>query len=162
MDFKKLQMDAVNPIEDNPLASGQEDISDIFSTPQSSKPQNADEKQIKEIPIDNIIPSKHNKFDRYTGEKKEAMIDSIKENGILSPLTLRKTDKPDIYEIISGENRWICAREAGKTTVPAYTLDCSEEDAIMYLTEANLINRDISFRERIIAYRQQAEGTLNR
>lgn len=155
MDFKKLQMDAVNPIEDNPLASGQEDISDIFSTPQSSKPQNADEKQIKEIPIDNIIPSKHNKFDRYTGEKKEAMIDSIKENGILSPLTLRKTDKPDIYEIISGENRWICAREAGKTTVPAYTLDCSEEDAIMYLTEANLINRDISFRERIIAYRQQ-------
>lgn len=103
MDFKKLQMDAVNPIEDNPLVSGQEDISDIFSTPQSSKPQNADEKQIKEIPIENIIPSKHNKFDRYTGEKKEAMIDSIKENGILSPLTLRKTDKPDIYEIISGE-----------------------------------------------------------
>ncbi len=155
MDFKKLQMDAVKPIEENFSASGQEDLSEIFSAPQSATAQNTDEKQIKEIPIENIIPSKHNKFDRYTGEKKEAMIDSIKENGILSPLTLRKTDQPDIYEIISGENRWICAKEAGKTTVPAYTLDCSEEDAIMYLTEANLINRDISFRERIIAYRQQ-------
>lgn len=63
MDFKKLQMDAVNPIEDNASAAGEEDISDIFSTPQSSKPQNADEKQIQEIPIENIIPSKHNKFD---------------------------------------------------------------------------------------------------
>ncbi len=155
MDFKKLQMDAVNPIAENQSASGQEDLSEIFSAPQSSTAQNTDEKQIKEIPIENIIPSKHNKFDRYSGEKKEAMIDSIKENGILTPLTLRKTDQSDIYEIISGENRWICAKEAGKTTVPAYTLDCPEEDAIMYLTEANLINRDISFRERIIAYRQQ-------
>lgn len=104
MDFKKLQMDAVNPIEDNSLASGQEDISDIFSAPPLSEPQNTDEKQIKEIPIENIIPSKHNKFDRYTGEKKEAMIDSIKENGILSPLTLRKTDNPEIYETAAYHN----------------------------------------------------------
>lgn len=82
MDFKKLQMDAVNPIADNSSASGQEDISDIFSAPQPSKSPSTDEKQIQEIPIENIIPSKHNKFDRYIGEKREAMIDSIKENGV--------------------------------------------------------------------------------
>lgn len=110
---------------------------------------------VTDISVDNIVPSRHNKFEQYVGEKKEAMIDSIKENGIITPLTLRKTNNPDIYEIISGENRWRCAKEAGLQTVPANVIECDEQQAIMLLTEANLINRDISFRERIIAYRQQ-------
>lgn len=154
MALKKLQMDADNPVlEEEMSLEEQEDISAMFGATQEA--EDNDRKNTTEIPIENIVPSKHNKFEAYTGEKKQAMIDSIIENGIITPLTLRKTDTPNIYEIISGENRWRCAREAGLTTVPAEVRECSEEDAIMLLTEANLINRDISFRERVIAYRQQ-------
>ncbi len=49
MDLKKLQMDAVNPIEDNPLASGQEDISDIFSAPPPSEPQKQKKSKLKKF-----------------------------------------------------------------------------------------------------------------
>lgn len=153
MSLKQLQMDADNPVyEDNLSVEEQSDIAAMF-TQQEEQP--ASPENTREIPVDNIIPSKHNKFEPYTGEKKEAMIESIRENGIIVPLTLRNTETPGRYEIISGENRWRCAKEAGLESVPAEVRDCSEEDAIMLLTEANLINRDLSFRERVIAYRQQ-------
>ena len=153
MSLKKLQMDADNPIFEEMTSDEQSEIASIFDTPQIDDKQN--QQPISEIPLDNIRPSQHNRFEPYTGEKKQAMIDSIIENGIITPLTLRKTETSDIYEIISGENRWRCAREAGLESVPAEIRECSEEDAIMLLTEANLINRDVSFRERVIAYRQQ-------
>lgn len=153
MSLKKLQMDADNPIFEEMTSDEQSEIASIFDTPQIDDKQN--QQSISEIPLDNIRPSQHNRFEPYTGEKKQAMIDSIIENGIITPLTLRKTETSDIYEIISGENRWRCAREAGLESVPAEIRECSEEDAIMLLTEANLINRDVSFRERVIAYRQQ-------
>ena len=154
MALKKLQMDADNPVFDEEItADEQADISAMFGAKQETETVNKE--KTTEIPIENIIPSKHNKFEPYTGEKKQAMIDSIIENGIITPLTLRVTETPNVYEIISGENRWRCAKEAGLTTVPAEVRECSEEDAIMLLTEANLINRDISFKERVIAYRQQ-------
>lgn len=153
MSLKKLQMDADNPIFEEMTSDEQSEIASIFDTPQIDDKQN--QQSISEISLDNIRPSQHNRFEPYTGEKKQAMIDSIIENGIITPLTLRKTETSDIYEIISGENRWRCAREAGLESVPAEIRECSEEDAIMLLTEANLINRDVSFRERVIAYRQQ-------
>jgi len=73
------------------------------------------------------------------------MIESIKEQGVIVPLTLRKIDLPGNYEIISGENRWRCAKLAGLTHVPAYIVECDEETAIMMLIEANLVNRDITY-----------------
>ena len=107
MSLKKLQMDADNPIFEEMTSDEQSEIASIFDTPQIDDKQN--QQPISEIPLDNIRPSQHNRFEPYTGEKKQAMIDSIIENGIITPLTLRKTETSDIYEIISGENRWRCA-----------------------------------------------------
>lgn len=152
MSLKKLQMDAENPIfEDDMTFDEQSEIASLFDMPKATE----EVQKPTEILIENIVPSKHNRFDPYTGEKKQAMIDSILENGIITPLTLRKTETPELYEIISGENRWRCAKEAGLSAVPAEIRECSEEDAIMLLTEANLINREVTFREKVIAYRQQ-------
>ena len=154
MNMKKLQLATDDVLEADDIDNNEMDeLSEIFSG--NANADTAQAKKVVDIPIDNIYPSKHNKFEPYSGEKKQAMIDSIIENGIITPLTLRVTDEPDKYEIISGENRWRCAKEAGLETVPAYPVECSEEQAIMLLTEANLINRDVTFRERIVAYRQQ-------
>lgn len=157
MSIKKLQMEGFNPIDANETDSDNKLIAGIFSATETPTSFEDGGRAIREVSIDNIIPSKHNKFDRYGEQKKEAMIDSTKENGIIEPLTLRML--PDgKYEIISGENRWICAREAGLKTVPAHTVKCSEDQAIIMLNEANLINRDVSFRERIISYREQYDA----
>ena len=166
MGLKKLQMDAVSPIEtETEITDDKDEIAEIFSdtndhSQTESKLGNEQQEDSVpsssyEIPIDRIKPSKHNKFIQYEGTKKAAMVDSIRENGIITPLTLRKEKNSDMYEIISGENRWRCAKEIGLMSVPANVVECDEESAIMMLTEANLINRDITFRERITAYRQQ-------
>jgi len=164
MGLKKLQMDAVSPIETE-IPDDKDEIAEIFLGPNNQTPNESEISDVPqqdttpsisfEIPIDKIKPSKHNKFIQYEGEKKATMIDSIRENGIITPLTLRKDKKSDMYEIISGENRWRCAKEIGLVSVPANVVECDEESAVMMLTEANLINRDITFRERITAYRQQ-------
>ena len=94
MSLKKLQMDADNPIFEEMTSDEQSEIASIFDTPQIDDKQN--QQPISEIPLDNIRPSQHNRFEPYTGEKKQAMIDSIIENGIITPLTLRKTETSDI------------------------------------------------------------------
>ena len=74
MALKKLQMDADNPVFDEEIsADEQADISAMFGAKQESEAVN--QEKTTEIPIENIIPSKHNKFEPYTGEKKQAMID---------------------------------------------------------------------------------------
>ena len=116
MGLKKLQMDAVSPIEtETAIHDDKDEIAEIFSGPNNQVPNETNASDVpkqdvspsssSEIPIDKIKPSKHNKFIQYEGEKKTAMIDSIRENGIITPLTLRKDKKSDMYEIISGENR---------------------------------------------------------
>ncbi len=165
MGIKKLQLEGFNPIDNGERdSSDSEEIAGIFSTDNevgSINEKLTGGRKIIEISVDDIIPSKHNKFDRYSDQKKEAMIDSIKENGIIEPITLRVlTDGK--YEIISGENRWICAKEAGLTTVPAHPITCDEDQAIIMLNETNLINRDVSFRERIISYSEQYHAMKRR
>lgn len=172
--MKKLQMRMGN---NAPLNINQEyeetqnneidELAQMFTSPSIETPSknktNTDESNTENssntinVSVDNIIPSKHNKFKQYEGEKQAAMTESIKEQGIIVPLTLRKIDLPGNYEIISGENRWRCAKLAGLTHVPSYIVDCDEETAIMRLTEANLVNRDIFLYERVQAYKQQYE-----
>lgn len=172
MSMKKLQIRVGN---NGPLNTEQEtdttqnnemdELAQMFNSP-SAVNQSAEESVVNKndtqniatsinISVENIIPSRHNKFKAYEGEKQTTMIDSIKEQGVIVPLTLRKIDLPGNYEIISGENRWRCAKLAGLTHVPAYIVECDEETAIMMLTEANLVNRDITYYERVQAYKQQ-------
>ena len=169
MNMKKLQMRVGNNQPLNPPGetdatqkAEMEELAQIFQPLSQNQDKNItavnnDETAATNIPIENIIPSKHNKFKPYEGEKQKMMIDSIKEQGVIVPLTLRKLDLPGNYEIISGENRWRCAKLVGLTHIPAHIVECDEETAIMMLTEANLVNRDITYFERVQAYKQQYE-----
>ena len=71
MSLKKLQMDADNPIFEEMTSDEQSEIASIFDTPQIDDKQN--QQSISEISLDNIRPSQHNRFEPYTGEKKQAM-----------------------------------------------------------------------------------------
>lgn len=154
--MKKLTMEfASNPLDSSMTQNEEaEQLAQIFSEPQKKNGENKNQ-SFQQIPVNLIEPSQYNKFDRYVGEKREAMVDSIRENGILEPILLRKKPNSEKYELISGENRWSCGMEAGLAEIPSKVIECDDEQAVMMLTEANLINREVSFRERIIAYRQQ-------
>ena len=70
------------------------------------------------------------------GEKMDELVESIKENGILSPVVVRPMD--DGYEIISGHRRTHAAKRASLITVPAVIRELSDEEATILMVDANI------------------------
>ena len=75
------------------------------------------ENQIKNIPISSLVPYHDHKFQLYSGERLEDMVESVKKNGILIPIIVQPYGEN--YEILSGHNRTNAAKLAGLETVPA-------------------------------------------
>lgn len=116
--------------------------------------------QLKQINIDLLIPYHNHKFKIYTGERLDDMVNSIKENGVLTPIIVRPAPNNNgKYEILAGHNRCNAAARAGLTAIPGIIKEgLSDSDAEMYVIETNLIQRgfnDLSISEQaaVIAMR---------
>ncbi len=106
----------------------------MLSTPTAL--QNA----VKQIPCDMLKPYHNHRFELYAGERLEDMVESIKENGVLSPIIVQPCNSG--YEILIGHNRWNASKIAGLPTVPAIVKEgLSEDEAEMYVIESNLMQR---------------------
>ena len=104
------------------------------------------------IPIDDIHPNKGQPRKRFKAEDLAELTDSIKQNGILQPLLVRKVDKG--YEIVAGERRYQAARAAGLTEVPVVIRDISDEDVFKLALIENLQRSDLTPLEEARGYRQ--------
>lgn len=116
--------------------------------------------QIKQIPLDMLVPFHNHQFSLYDGERRDDMVESISKNGVISPIVCRPNPNgSDTYEILIGHNRWNCSKIAGLETIPAIIKEqLTEEEAQTYVDESNLIQRGfndlkISEQARIIARR---------
>ena len=89
---------------------------------------------INEIPIEQISPNPDQPRRNFDETSLEELATSIRELGIIQPLTLRSAG-PDAYQIISGERRYRAAKLAGLETVPAYIRTANDSE----LTEMALI-----------------------
>ena len=124
----------------------------MLSTPTAL--QNA----VKQIPCEMLIPYHNHKFEMYSGERLDDMVESIKENGVLSPIIVQPTNNGK-YEILIGHNRWNASKIAGLPTVPAIIKEgLSPDEAEMYVIESNVMQRGfnnlkISEQAEVIAMR---------
>lgn len=116
--------------------------------------------QIKQIPLDMLVPFHNHQFSLYDGERRDDMVESIRKNGVMTPIVCRPNPNgSDTYEILIGHNRWNCSKIAGLETIPAIIKEqLTEEEAQTYVDESNLIQRGfndlkISEQARIIARR---------
>jgi ParB family chromosome partitioning protein len=116
--------------------------------------------QIKQIPLDMLVPFHNHQFSLYDGERRDDMVESISKNGVISPIVCRPNpDGSDTYEILIGHNRWNCSKIVGLETIPAIIKEkLTEDEAQTYVDESNLIQRGfndlkISEQARIIARR---------
>ena len=89
---------------------------------------------INEISLDQIQPNPDQPRITFDEDSLQELAASIRELGIIQPLSLRKTG-PDSYQIIAGERRYRAARMAGLDSVPAYIRTANESE----LTEMALI-----------------------
>lgn len=98
---------------------------------------------VKEIPLDCLVPYSHHPFKMYEGERKKDMIDSIKQNGVMTPIVVRPHKEiTGKYEILIGHNRWNCSKEAGLTQIQAVVKEnLSDEEAENYVIISNTFQR---------------------
>lgn len=89
---------------------------------------------INDIPLDRIAANPDQPRRDFDEESLAELAASIRELGIIQPVSLRKVG-PDSYQIIAGERRWRAARVAGLASVPAYIRTASDSE----LTEMALI-----------------------
>ena len=96
------------------------------------------ENGIEQIAIDSIKAFHNHPFHLYEGERRDDMVESIREHGILNPVIVLKTDNG--YEMLSGHNRVNAAKIAGFSEVPAIIkVGLSESEAYVYVIETNLV-----------------------
>lgn len=87
-------------------------------------------------------------FKMYSESRKNSMIESIKINGIIEPIVVRKTDNGK-YQILSGHNRRLCGREAGLKEFKCIVKEnMTDDEASLYMVDSNLMVRDVMPTER--------------
>ena len=89
-----------------------------------------------------------NKFQpriNFDENKLSELSDSIKRNGIIQPIAVRKDiEDPDKFEIIAGERRWLAAQKAGLHEVPIVVLDLSDNEALEVAIVENIQREDLN------------------
>lgn len=104
------------------------------------------------IRISDIEPNPRQPRQDFDPEKLEELAQSIRENGVITPITLRKTG--DTYQIIAGERRWRASRMAGLHEIPAIVLEVDEQTAYALALIENLQREDLNPMEEAEGYRR--------
>lgn len=116
--------------------------------------------KIHEIPLSEIDEFPNHPFHVRLDEDMDQLVESIKERGIITPVTLRQ--KPDgRYEIVSGHRRTKACELAGLTTVKAEVKELSRDEAIILMVESNLQRTTILPSEKAFSYKMRLEA-MNR
>ena len=111
---------------------------------------------INEIAI-NLIKANPNQPRReFAPEALQELADSIKEIGIIQPITLRKMDD-GTYQIIAGERRFRASQLAGLTTIPAYIRTADDENVMEMALIENIQREDLNAMEIALAYQNLLE-----
>ncbi len=103
-------------------------------------------RRVCEIPIVQIRPCRMQSRKSFSHEKLRELALSIKQNGILQPITVRRLSSLE-YELISGERRLRAAVMCGNKKIPCIVLDCSDKQAEIYSLIENLQRCDLNFFE---------------
>ena len=104
------------------------------------------ENKISDIPIIKIRPNKAQPRKVFNEEDLNALSQSIAENGILQPLTVRKVSATE-YELIAGERRLRASVMAGLRKVPCIVIKCSEKESAVFALLENLQRSDLGMFE---------------
>ena len=111
------------------------------------------------IPLEKIRPFEGHPYKVLDNEEMNTLIESIQEQGILSPLIVRPLENTeDEYELISGHRRLRAAQKAGAKNVPVFIYAVSRDEAAIMLVDSNLHREHILPSEKAFAYKLKFEA----
>ena len=112
---------------------------------------------ISEVPIEHIVPNPGQPRHDFDEEALQELASSIREIGIIQPITLRQV-ADNSYQIIAGERRWRASQMAGLATIPAYIRTIRDEQVMEMALVENIQREDLNAIEIALAYEHRLEG----
>jgi ParB family chromosome partitioning protein len=111
---------------------------------------------LNEIEIAQIEPNPNQPRREFDQEALQELANSIRELGIIQPITLRKVEGQK-YQIIAGERRWRASQLAGLTKIPAYIVSVEDQNAMEMALVENIQREDLNAIEIALAYQHLAD-----
>ena len=117
----------------------------------------ANEESAMDLEIAKIRPFKDHPFKVLDDEKMQDLMESIRINGILSPVLVRPIGN-DTYEMVSGHRRMHAAMMLGMDTVPAIIREMTDDEAVVKMVDANIQREELLPSEKAFAYKMKFEA----
>ena len=115
------------------------------------------EESAMEIEIAKIHSFKDHPFKVLDDEKMQELVESVKTNGILTPVLVRPGQR-DEYEMVSGHRRMHAAKLAGLRTVPAIIRDMDDDTAVVMMVDANIQREELLPSEKAFAFKMKMDA----
>ena len=119
---------------------------------------NPPKKRAANIGVDKLRTFEEHPFQVLDDEDMNSLTESIKAQGIISPLIVRPIENTDEYEVVSGHRRLHAAVKAGLTEVPALIYPLDRNEAMIAVVDSNLHRERILPSEKAFAYKMKMEA----
>ena len=124
-----------------------------IKTPDKSKEINS----INKIAIGDLSRNPYQPRQSFKEEKLQELAESIKKNGVIQPIAVRRNKSGDgKYEIVAGERRWLAAQKAGLHEIPVTVLDLSDVESLEVAIVENIQRDDLNIIEEAKGYQRLA------
>lgn len=111
----------------------------------------------EELKVQEILPFENHPFKVVDDDKMDDLVESIKKNGVLTPVIVRPDDE-GTYEMISGHRRLHAAKRAGLATIPAIVKPMTDDEAIVAMVDSNVQREEILPSERAFALKMKMDA----
>lgn len=117
----------------------------------------SNEESAMDIELEKIRPFKNHPFKVMDDDKMHVLVESIRANGILSPVLIRPIGN-DVYEMISGHRRMHAAHLLGLERLPSIIREMSDDEAVIKLVDANIQREELLPSEKAFAYKMKLDA----
>lgn len=133
-------------------------LDDFFSTQEDRDEEKKEKVELIDLSLIDDFPE--HPFKVQENEDLSKLKESIKDNGVLEPIIVRKKEN-DRFEIIAGHRRKFASELLGNNFIPCIVRDTSKEEAIVYMVDSNLHRTNILPSEKAKAYKMKMEAIKN-
>lgn len=129
-------------------------VDDFFTTQEQR--DEAKKEKIEEIDINLLDTFKNHPFKVLKNEDLNKLEESIKDNGVLEPIIVRKKD--DRYDIVSGHRRKLASELIGLKTIPAIIRNMTDDEATIYMVDSNMHRESLLPSEKAKAFKMKLDA----
>jgi len=133
-------------------------LSALFGDQKNPENKGKIENNIQKVLIGELARNKYQPRTIFDEEKLKELSESIKKNGMIQPIAVRKNNSSsEPYEIVAGERRWLAAQKAGLHDVPITILDLNDSETLEVAIVENIQREDLNVVEEAKGYKRLNE-----